>query len=184
MAVYALARGFAGMQVLIWIGLFMTLFPIFFAVIENDLRRGLAYSLNNKLGFRVVISGSEPERTMIGSICAKSRIKVNQVAGETDLRTLAAVLSLATVVVANSTGPLHLAMAVGTKVVGLYPGKKVTSPKRWGPLGEDHRVIQPPQEECHCPPKQCRCMESIKVDEVADQVVSLFTAVTAEETVR
>jgi heptosyltransferase-3 len=142
------------------------------------------YQILLELGFMVIISGSEPERTMIDQICARLGIRVNQVAGETDLRTLAAVLSLATVVVANSTGPLHLATAVGTKVVGLYPGKKVTSPKRWGPLGEDHRVIQPPQEECHCPPKQCRCMESITVDEVADQVVSLFTAVTAGETVR
>ena len=53
LAVYALARGFAGTEVLIWIGVAMTAFPIFFAVIENDLRRVLAYSLNNQLGFMV-----------------------------------------------------------------------------------------------------------------------------------
>ena len=54
LAIYALARGFAGTQELIWIGCAMTLFPIIFAVIENDLRRVLAYSLNNQLGFMVV----------------------------------------------------------------------------------------------------------------------------------
>ncbi len=53
LAVYALARGFAGTEVLIWIGAAMTAFPIFYAVIENDLRRVLAYSLNNQLGFMV-----------------------------------------------------------------------------------------------------------------------------------
>ena len=53
LAVYALARGFAGTEVLIWIGVTMTAFPIFYAVIENDLRRVLAYSLNNQLGFMV-----------------------------------------------------------------------------------------------------------------------------------
>jgi len=53
LAVYALARGFAGTEILIWIGAAMTLFPIFFAVIENDLRRVLSYSLNNQLGFMV-----------------------------------------------------------------------------------------------------------------------------------
>ncbi|MBT5523849.1 MAG: Na(+)/H(+) antiporter subunit D [Rhodospirillaceae bacterium] len=53
LAVYALARGFAGTEILIWIGVAMTAFPIFFAVIENDLRRVLAYSLNNQLGFMV-----------------------------------------------------------------------------------------------------------------------------------
>lgn len=132
----------------------------------------------------VVISGSEPERAMIDGICTRLGIGVNKIAGETDLRTLAAVLSLATVVVANSTGPLHLATAVGTKVVGLYPGKRVMSPKRWGPLGEDHRVIQPSEVDCHCPPKQCRCMETITVEQVAGQVVSLFTSITDSETVK
>lgn len=54
LAVYALARGYAGTELLITIGAVMTIFPIFFAVIENDLRRVLAYSLNNQLGFMVV----------------------------------------------------------------------------------------------------------------------------------
>ena len=54
MAIYALARGYAGTEILIYIGVIMTLFPVFFAVIENDLRKVLAYSLNNQLGFMVV----------------------------------------------------------------------------------------------------------------------------------
>ena len=54
MAVYTLARGYAGTEILVYIGAVMTLFPIFFAEIENDLRRVLAYSLNNQLGFMVV----------------------------------------------------------------------------------------------------------------------------------
>jgi len=54
LAIYALARGFAGADCLIWIGATMTAFPIFYAVIENDLRRVLSYSLNNQLGFMVV----------------------------------------------------------------------------------------------------------------------------------
>jgi len=53
LAVYALARGFPGTEILIYIGVTMTAFPIFYAVIENDLRRVLAYSLNNQLGFMV-----------------------------------------------------------------------------------------------------------------------------------
>ena len=53
LAVYALARGFAGTEILVYIGVIMTAFPVFFAVIENDLRRVLAFSLNNQLGFMV-----------------------------------------------------------------------------------------------------------------------------------
>lgn len=52
-AVYCLARGFPGTESLIYIGAVMTCFPIFFAVIENDLRRVLAYSMINQVGFMV-----------------------------------------------------------------------------------------------------------------------------------
>ena len=52
-AVYALARGFPGTDILIYVGAIMTCFPIFYAVIENDLRRVLAYSMINQVGFMV-----------------------------------------------------------------------------------------------------------------------------------
>lgn len=52
-AVYALARGFPGTEILVYIGAVMTCFPIFYAVIENDLRRVLAYSMINQVGFMV-----------------------------------------------------------------------------------------------------------------------------------
>lgn len=67
LAVYALARGFAGTELLVPIGVIMTAFPIFFAVIENDLRRVLAYSLNNQLGFMVVGVGIGTELALNGT---------------------------------------------------------------------------------------------------------------------
>ncbi|WP_457650540.1 Na(+)/H(+) antiporter subunit D [Profundibacter sp.] len=67
LAIYALARGFAGTEILIYIGVVMTLFPIFFAEIENDLRRVLAYSLNNQLGFMVVGIGIGSEMALNGT---------------------------------------------------------------------------------------------------------------------
>ena len=57
LAIYTLARGFAGTDILIPIGCVMTAFPVFFALIENDLRKVLAYSLNNQLGFMVCAIG-------------------------------------------------------------------------------------------------------------------------------
>mgnify|MGYP000592638735 CR=1 FL=1 len=67
MAVYCLARGFPGTEMLIYIGAIMTLFPIFFAEIENDLRRVLSYSLNNQLGFMVVGVGIGTEMALNGT---------------------------------------------------------------------------------------------------------------------
>lgn len=67
LAVYALARGYAGTEILVYIGAAMTAFPVFFAVIENDLRRVLAYSLNNQLGFMVVGVGVGTELALNGT---------------------------------------------------------------------------------------------------------------------
>lgn len=68
LAVYALARSYAGTEILIPIGVVMTLFPILYAVIEDDLRRVLSYSLNNQLGFMVVGVGVGTELALNGTV--------------------------------------------------------------------------------------------------------------------
>jgi len=68
LAIYALARGYAGTEMLIWIGALMTVFPIFYAIIENDLRRVLAYNLNTQLGFMVVGIGIGTELAINGAV--------------------------------------------------------------------------------------------------------------------
>ena len=68
MAVYALARGFPGTEQLIWVGAMMAAFPIFYAVIVNDLRRVLTYSMNNQLGFMVVGVGIGTELALNGAV--------------------------------------------------------------------------------------------------------------------
>ena len=118
-------------------------------------------------GYRVVLSGSDVEGEMIDAVTTRRGMTVRKITGETDLRTLAAVLSLASVVVANSTGPLHLAVAVGTRVVGLYPGKQIMSPVRWGPLGKGHRVLQPPMPSVNGGGEQVDYMEKIPPQTVA-----------------
>jgi multicomponent Na+:H+ antiporter subunit D len=72
-AVYALARGFTGAEfhgfpILVYIGAAMTAFPIFYAVIENDLRRVLAYSMINQIGFMVCGIGIGTELAVNGAV--------------------------------------------------------------------------------------------------------------------
>lgn len=67
-AVYALARGFPGTELLVWIGVTMACFPIFYAVIENDLRRVLAYSMINQIGFMVVGIGIGTSLALNGAV--------------------------------------------------------------------------------------------------------------------
>ncbi len=66
-AVYVLARAFPGTELLIWIGAGMAGFPIFYAVIENDMRRVLSYSLINQVGFMVVGIGLGTELAINGT---------------------------------------------------------------------------------------------------------------------
>ena len=131
------------------------------------------YQQLDQLGYRVLVTGSEAEREPVNRAATERGLVLKQVMGETDLRTLAALLSLASLVVANSTGPLHLAVAVGTRVLGLYPGKKVMSPVRWGPMGETHAVIQPDTNSCSCRPGACRCMAGISAGEVKQTIEAM-----------
>ncbi|MEO0465429.1 MAG: Na(+)/H(+) antiporter subunit D [Pseudomonadota bacterium] len=68
LAVLTCARLFPGFDILIWIGAVMTIFPVFFAVIENDLRKVLAYSLNNQVGFMICAIGVADLTTKYGQL--------------------------------------------------------------------------------------------------------------------
>ena len=67
-AVYALARAFPGAELLVWVGVTMTVFPIFYAVIENDLRRVLSYSMINQIGFMVTGIGLGTALSVNGAV--------------------------------------------------------------------------------------------------------------------
>lgn len=67
-AVYLMARTFPGTELLIWIGAFMTAMPIFYAVLENDIRRVLAYSLINQVGFMMCGIGIGTQLAINGTV--------------------------------------------------------------------------------------------------------------------
>ena len=66
-AVYVLLRGFPGAEILIWIGLFMAFYGIVYALLENDIRRILAYSIVNQVGFMLVGIGIGTEMALNGA---------------------------------------------------------------------------------------------------------------------
>ena len=68
MAIYALARGFAGTELLLVIGAAMALYPIVLAILADDLRRTLAYALNSQLGFMVVGVGIGTDDAIDGAV--------------------------------------------------------------------------------------------------------------------
>jgi multicomponent Na+:H+ antiporter subunit D len=66
-AVYALARGFAGWEVLVWVGVFMALYGVVYAVLENDVRRLLGYHIISQVGYMVAAVGVGTELAINGA---------------------------------------------------------------------------------------------------------------------
>ena len=68
-AVYALCRGFAGMELLIWLGVIMSLYGVVYAIIENDIRRLFGYHIISQVGYMVAGVGIGTELAINGA-CA------------------------------------------------------------------------------------------------------------------
>ena len=66
-AVYVLLRGFPGTDLLVYVGLFMVFYGIIYALLENDMRRILAYSIVNQVGFMVAGIGIGTEMALNGA---------------------------------------------------------------------------------------------------------------------
>jgi len=108
--------------------------------------------LARRIGDRALVVWGPGERGLAEAIGAR-------VAPPTNLRELAWLLREANVVIGADTGPLHLADALGTKVVGLYGP---TNPRRNGPYGQlDHCIDRF---------ATTKLMESISVEEVMNMV--------------
>ena len=79
-----------------------------------------AHGLVTTAGFRVIFTGDTSERPLIESIRAAMNAPSDSLAGELTLADLAAPIERAPLLIANNTGPVHIAAAVGTPVVDLY----------------------------------------------------------------
>ena len=80
-----------------------------------------------------MVTGTEGERGPLESWL--SELEVVDLVGKLDMPSLLGVLAHARLCIASSTGPLHLASAFGTPVVGLYQSQAPFWPARWAPLG-------------------------------------------------
>lgn len=125
--------------------------------------------------FRLAVTGGTNEESLVRRVAEAGKTKL-AFAGSLSLPELAALCAEARVLVANSTGPLHLAAAVGTRVVGLYPQIPGLSAARWGPYTEQKRILVPDRpvncRDCK-DGRPCACMASIPVDHVWQAVKDL-----------
>ena len=122
-------------------------------------------------GAQVIISGSEQESELCSRIAVPGKTK--NFAGKLSLPRLIALIEKSHIFIANSTGPLHIAAALGKYVIGFYPNLLACSSKRWGPYSDKSYVFTPECECEDCKREQCtsgNCMNSIKVTDVFGRV--------------
>ena len=103
-------------------------------------------SQNEKLN--VVLTGTENDKPHVDSILDQLQNKTGifTLYG-LSLNELAALIKLSKMFISNSTGPIHIAAAVGTFVVGLYSPVKVESPVRWGPVTDKKKIFVPEKDD-------------------------------------
>ncbi|MCA9774743.1 MAG: glycosyltransferase family 9 protein, partial [Myxococcales bacterium] len=122
-------------------------------------------------GLDVLVSGGPGEEKRVDQVLARCGEIPRGWIGQSGPATLAAILARAAVLVSGSTGPMHLAAAVGTPVVALFCPRFVCLPRRWGPRTDRATVLLPPVDRVcdHCLGPTCPdydCMDKIPVERV------------------
>ncbi len=123
---------------------------------------------------RIIITGALFERSHCERVAAALGEKAVVVAGELEIRSLCALQELAALAIAPGCGALHLASAVDTPVLGIFPPLISLSAKKWHPLGTKVATLNPFEESCKkCKHEKCchfPCLDSIK-DEAVDKAL-------------
>ncbi len=137
--------------------------------------RKLAKMLADRHSYNVIVTGSPNEVELCRAVAGDDYLNL---CGRTDLLELAALLQDAHLLVTNSTGPLHLGVALGTLSVGLYAPLVGCLPERWGPYGHPEWALIPDLPICRkCRPGEipaCRCLEQLTPDMVYEHLMKLL----------
>lgn len=140
--------------------------PERFAAVAN----GLAAA-----GHRVFITGAGPDAAVVSQVSLRLQPAVTVLMDRYRLRDFLAVLAAGDLFIGPSTGPLHLAAALGVPTLGLFPPVRTMHPDRWGPRGFAHPQPRNLVPDLDCPARRlCReercehynCMDHIRAETV------------------
>ena len=123
----------------------------------------------------IIITGSKSEY----ELCKEFEISdsVINLSGQLDLSLLKALINKANIFISNSTGPMHIAAALGVHVIGFFPKILACSQKRWGPYTEKKTIFVPNVDCSDCTREQCEklnCMNSIDIGRVFDETKTVL----------
>jgi heptosyltransferase III len=118
--------------------------------------------------FKIFISGTKEE----GALCKplfEKHYDVTDLTGKMNLKQFISFINHADALVAASTGPLHIASALGKKAIGLFAPMRPIHPGRWSPVGRDAHAAVLNKECSDCrKSKDCHCIREIKSKQIVD----------------
>ena len=123
--------------------------------------------LLDKKKYKIFVTGTESEGKLLREKISFTDYNCTDLSGKMSLQQLIAFIDKADGLVAASTGPLHIAAALGKLAIGIYPPIKPMHPGRWAPLGSKAKYIVR-QKECNdCKNgNTCYCMAEIEPQKV------------------
>jgi ADP-heptose:LPS heptosyltransferase len=124
----------------------------------------------NKTKYQIFISGTSQEGELAKDLIAKHPEVIN-LTGKLSLQQFIAFINQCDVLIAASTGPLHIAAALGKKAIGLFAPMRPIHPGRWKPIGKqaNYLVLNKNCSDCR-KTMNCHCIREIKTMEVIKMI--------------
>ncbi len=119
----------------------------------------------DKNKYKVFVSGTKQDTEQVKALI--NMPNVVDITGRLSLQEFIAFINSADVLIAASTGPLHIAAALNKKAIGLFAPMRPIFPTRWAPIGKHAKVIVE-NKNCNSCAKSidCACIKNIKVNQV------------------
>ncbi len=120
----------------------------------------------DKTKYQIFISGTVQEGELLRDLLSKHPEATN-LTGKLSLQQFIAFINNCDALIAASTGPLHIASALGKKAIGLFAPMKPIHPGRWKPIGKqaNYLVLNKDCDDCR-KTMNCNCIREIKIMEV------------------
>lgn len=146
-------------------------------------------SLLQRYKTKVVLTGTREEAGLIERIIAitermsyasSTYYPIINLSGQTDLGQLIALFSFYDIFIGSSTGPMHIAAALGKRVIALFPPLLSQCPDKWKPYRQGNTILLPEGIRCQhkkCLMQQCQfynCMERITPQQVLDAIEKIY----------
>jgi heptosyltransferase III len=123
--------------------------------------------------FRIFITGTREERDRMKEFLHQHENRITDMTGKLTLGELIAFIRSCDGIVSASTGPLHIAAALGKRAIGIYAPMRPIFPQRWAPVGinSDYLVLDKKCNACRHS-TECVCIRSITPEQVVEKLVN------------